>query len=127
MAFDIHVYVADFNKGDDAACVAHYYTEDTVIEGPDRTMHGREEWTAMLQFVHQGIRERLTPLAYAQSGDVLLAEMQVEFTATEDCPNFLYGPLKQGETMTSRFFASYKLRGDQISRLALAWWAATLK
>jgi ketosteroid isomerase-like protein len=125
MAFDIHAYVADFNKGDDAACVALHYTEDTVIEGPDRTMHGRQEWIDMLQFVHQGISEKLTPLAYAQSGDVLLSEMQVEFTATQDCPDFMHGPLKKGEKMTSRFFASYKLRGDQISRLALAWWPAS--
>jgi ketosteroid isomerase-like protein len=124
MAFDIHAYVADFNKGDDAACVTSYYTEDTVIEGPDRTMHGRQEWIDMLQFVHQGISEKLTPLAYAQNGDVLLSEMQVEFTATQDCPDFMHGPLKQGESVTSRFFASYKLRGDQISRLALAWWPA---
>jgi ketosteroid isomerase-like protein len=125
MAFDLQAYVDAFNSGDDAACVNAFYTEDTVIEGPDRTMHGRQEWIDMLQFVHQGISERLTPLAYAQDGDVLLSEMQVEFTATRDCPDFMHGPLRQGEKMTGRFFASYKLRGDQISRLALAWWPAT--
>ncbi len=126
MAFDLQAYVNDFNAGDDAACVNKYYTEDTVIEGPDRTMHGRQEWVDTLSFVHQGISETLTPLAHAQNGDVLLAEMQVEFTATQDCPAFMHGPLKKGEKMTSRFFASYKLRGDQISRLALAWWPANV-
>ncbi len=122
MAFDLEKYAADFSAGDDDAVVNTYFTEDVIIDGPDQTMHGREAWINMLKFVHSGIRETLTPLAYAQSGNLLLSEMKVEFTATEDRPDFMHGPLLSGESMAMRFFASYRLRGDQIERLALAWW-----
>jgi hypothetical protein len=122
MAFDLHAYVAAFNAGDDAAVVDTFFTEDVVIDGPGRSLVGREAWTALLQGIHSGIRETLTPIAWAQSGDVLLSEMQVDFVATEDRPHFFYGPLEKGEAMRMRFFASYRLRGDLIERLALAWW-----
>lgn len=122
MAFDLEKYAADFSAGSDEAVVHAYFTEDVIIDGPDQTMHGREAWLTMLQYVHTGIRETLSPIAFAQNGDVLMSEMQVEFTATEDRLDFMHGPLRKGETMTMRFFASYRLRGDQIARLALAWW-----
>jgi len=122
MPFDLDKYVAAFNAGDDDAVVNTFFTEDVIINGPDRTMHGRQEWIDTLKFVHQGIREKLTPLAFAREGDVLLSEMLVEFTATEDQPDFMHGPLLKGETIEMRFFASYRLREEQIARLALAWW-----
>jgi len=122
MAFDLDSYVTAFNAGDDEAVVNAFFTEDMVLDGPDRTLHGRQAWIDLLKFMHHGIREKLTPLAVAQNGDVLLAEMQVDFTAMQDRPDFMYGPLRQGDTMQLRFFASYRLRGDLIARLALAWW-----
>ncbi len=125
MAFDIEKYAADFSAGDDEALVTKYFTEDVIIDGPDQSMHGREAWMSMLKFVHVGIRETLTPLAFAQTRNVLLSEMQVEFTATHDRPDFMHGPLLSGESLVMRFFASYRLRGDMIERLALAWWPAT--
>ncbi len=125
MPFDLDEYVAAFNTGDDAAVVNAYYTEDTVIEGPDRTMHGRQTWIDLLQFVHKGIHEKLTPLAVARTGNVLMSEMQVEFTATEDRPDFMHGPLLKGQSVQLRFFASYRLHNEQIARLALAWWPPT--
>lgn len=127
MAFDLHAYVAAFNAGDDAAVVETFFTEDVVIDGPDRSLNGRAAWMALLQSIHTGIRETLTPLAWAQSGNVLLSEMQIDFSATEDRPDFFYGPLMQGETMRMRFFASYRLRGNLIERLALAWWPVDAK
>jgi hypothetical protein len=122
MAFDLDSYVAAFNAGDDEAVVNEFFTEDMVLDGPDRTLHGRQPWIDLLKFMHHGIREKLTPLAIARNGEILLAEMQVEFTATLDRPDFMYGPLLKGDTMQLRFFASYRLRGDLIARLALAWW-----
>jgi ketosteroid isomerase-like protein len=122
MTFDIHKYLEAFNSGDDEAAINEYFTEDAIVEGPDRTMHGREVWLKTLQFLHDGIRERLTLLVVAREGDTILAELDAEFTASKDSPDFLQGPLKAGESMTVRFFASYRLRDEKIARLALAWW-----
>ena len=72
--------------------------------------------------MHTGIREKLIPRLVVQEGDVMMAELDVEFTATADRPDFRFAPLKEGESVQVRFFAVYELRGAQISRLALAWW-----
>lgn len=122
MAFDMEEYVAAFNAGDDVAVVNAFFTEDVIIEGPGETMHGRQAWIDMLTFVHQGISETLTPRLVVREGNLLMSEMQVEFTATEDRQDFTHGPLAKGGSMEMRFFASYRLRGDLIERLALAWW-----
>lgn len=122
--FDLQAYIDAFNDGDDEKAVNDYYTSDAIVEGPDRTMHGRDEWLRTLLFIHDGIREHLTLVEVVREGDVIMAEVDATFTAIRNSPDFLQGPLKQGESMTVRFFASYRLRGDRIARLALAWWPA---
>jgi len=122
MTFNMQAYVEAFNAGDDEVAVNTYYTEDAIIEGPDGVMNGRHEWLKTLQFVHQGIREKLNPVLVVREGDNIMAEVDATFTATIDRPDFMQGPLKAGEAMTVRFFASYRLRDEKIARLALAWW-----
>jgi hypothetical protein len=51
-----------------------------------------------------------------------MAEVEVIFTAVTDRADFMFGPLKAGETIRMRFFAAYWLRGGQIVRLHLAFW-----
>jgi SnoaL-like domain len=122
MDFDFERYIADFNGNDDESMVPKHYTEDVVVEGPDRTLHGRQEWLDTLKFVHRGVRERLQLLLVLREGDALMAELNAVFTASVDRPDFPFGPLPAGQSVTVRFFASYRLRGHQISRLALGFW-----
>jgi hypothetical protein len=43
MAFDFDRYVDDFNTNDDESMVPKYYTDDLIVEGPDRTLRGRAQ------------------------------------------------------------------------------------
>ena len=122
MSFDLDKYIEAFNSDDEENVVREYYTEDTVVEGPDHVKRGRDEWVALLKAMHVGIKEQLTPRLVVQQDDALMAEVDATFTATTDRPDFIYGPLKEGESVTVRFFASYTLRDALITRLALAWW-----
>jgi hypothetical protein len=122
MEFDLARYFEDFNRNDDAATVQKYYTLDVVVEGPDRSVQGREAWLAMLSFVHAGVKEELRPLLTVREGDKLMAELEVVFTPSIDRADFPFGPLKAGVTLKMRFFAAYRLRGGQIARLHLAFW-----
>jgi len=122
MPFDLDKYIDDFNSYDEEIVVREYYAEDSVVEGPDHVKRGRNEWIALLKAMHVGIKEELTPRLVVQQDDILMAEVDATFTATADRPDFIYGPLKEGESVTVRFFASYTLRDALITRLALAWW-----
>jgi hypothetical protein len=121
MDFDFERYIADFNGNDDESMVAKHYTEDVVIDGPDgSTLHGRQQWLRMLQFVHAGVSEKLQPVLVLREGDKLLVELNAVFTASTDRPDFPGVPLKAGQPVTVQFFASYRLRGHQIAHLTLA-------
>ena len=122
MAFDFARYFEDFNRNDDAATVQKYYAPDVVVEGPDRVLRGREAWLAMLKATHAGVTEELRPLLIVREGDKAMVEVDAVFTAHADRADFLFGPLKAGESISARFMASYLLRGDQIAQLHLAFW-----
>jgi hypothetical protein len=77
MEFDFDRYIEDFNKNDDESMVPKYYTPDLVVEGPDRALHGRQEWLDGLKFVHNGVEERLQPVLVVREGDKLMAECRV--------------------------------------------------
>jgi SnoaL-like domain len=122
MTFDLARYFEDFNGNDDAATVRKHFTEDVVVQGPDRVLNGREAWLGMLQLMHAGVREELRPLLTVREGDTLMAEVEAIFTASAGRADFFFGPLKPGIPLKIRFFAAYWLRGDQIARLHLAFW-----
>jgi len=122
MDFDIARYFEDFNRNDDASMVPKYFSPDLEVEGPDRVRRGRAEWLGMLQAMHKGVREELRPLLTVREGDKIMAEVEVVFTGVTDRADFMFGPLKSGETIRMRFFAAYWLRGGQIVRLHLAFW-----
>lgn len=125
--FDFNSYIEDFNVNDDEATVPKYYTPDVIVEGPDRTLNGRQEWLDGLKFIHAGVRERLQPVLVVREGDKLMAEVNVQFTPSVDRPDFPFGPLTAGQPLTMKFFASYRLRGHQIFHLTLGCWLPGLR
>jgi hypothetical protein len=127
MEFDFNRYIEDFNVNDDESTIPKYYTPDVVVEGPDRTLNGRQEWLDGLKFVHNGVRERLQPVLVVRDGDKLMAEVNVVFTPSVDRPDFPFGPLTAGQALTMKFFASYRLRGHQIAHLTLGCWLPNMR
>ncbi|MGC1460490.1 MAG: nuclear transport factor 2 family protein [Steroidobacteraceae bacterium] len=122
MDFDIARYFEDFNNNRDATMVQKYFAPDFEVEGPDRVRRGRDAWLDLLQVMHTGVREELRPLLTVREGDKMMAEVEAVFTAVTDRADFMFGPLKAGETIRMRFFAAYWLREGQIVRLHLAFW-----
>lgn len=127
MTFDMNAYIADFNAacgGDESEMIDRYFTEDLVMEGPDRTTHGREPWLRTLQHAHDGVTEHLELLRVVREGSRIMAELDGLMVAHKDRPDFPIHPLMAGQELRTRFFASYDIRGNQICRLLLAWWPA---
>jgi hypothetical protein len=126
MEFDFDRYIAAFNANDEDH-LDEFFTEDLVVEGPDRTITGRAEWLGLLKFLHNGVNERLEPIMVLQQGDKVMVETYAYFTSQTDRPDFMQGPLLAGQPMKMRFFAAYWLRGHQIARLDIAWWPFGLR
>jgi hypothetical protein len=127
MGFDFNRYLEVFNKNDDELLTREYFTEDVIIDGPDRTLHGRQAWLDLLKFNHRGVRETLHPITVVREADNMMLEANALFTPSIDRPDFLLAPLKAGQPLKMRFFASYRIRGNQIAHLTLGWWPPGLR
>ncbi len=126
MEFDFNRYVEVFNQNNEDL-MEEFFTEDMVLDGPDRTAHGRDNWFNLVKFSHIGVRETLRPLLVVRDGSNIMAEMNAEFMPSADRADHPMGAMKAGQLMTVRFFASYRLRGNQIAHITLAWWPHGLR
>ena len=116
-------YLAAFNREDDAALVRDFWTENCVMEsGGGNVFRGREALLGFLGRLHDGIRETMRPQAVIESGDRIFAEIDMDFTATRDRPDFHFGPVKAGETLTIKVFAHYRTEGGRVAHLKTALW-----
>jgi ketosteroid isomerase-like protein len=116
-------YVADFNRGDDAAVVAKYYAPDCVMESSGRTVAGRDGLLAFLDWAHDGVREIIRPRTVMHRGRKLFVDVDMDFVCSAPRPDFPFGPLAPGDIMTVRFFATYSLDETGLIRelCTMAW------
>jgi hypothetical protein len=61
-----------------------------------------------------------------QEQDHIFAEIDMDFHASKDLPDYPFGDVKAGDFFTVKMFALYYLRGDKIAVLKLASWPPNL-
>ena len=115
-------YMAAFNRYDDAALLRDFWTEDCVMQSGGRVMRGHKEMLEFLNRAHDGILETMRPKVVMQDGDLIYAEIDMDFTATRDKPDYVFGPLKQGEFHTVKFFVQYQTRDGKVAHLKAMTW-----
>ena len=113
-------YIAAFNRGDSAAYGA-YYCDDVVLVISDHTvLRGRR---AILDFylnVRAGTERTIDVVDVLARGDLLAAELQSEFLATRDLPDFAPGPMRAGDRLFINSFVFYDLEGGRYRRIRSA-------
>jgi hypothetical protein len=121
-AFNFAEYAAAFNSGNDDAVCQRYFTEDFTMQTADRLITSRAGMREFFRLVHDGVREILRPQVLLQDGNNILAEIDIDFHALQDRPNYPIQPLKKGDLVTVKFFCVYTLRNGQIAALKTARW-----
>lgn len=126
--FDFHKYVEVFNSGDDRAMVNGFWTDDLEVwsaqSGQARMLASdKESWLKFLDFAHDGVREIMRVQVLIQNEDNIFAEIDMDFHASKDRPDYPFGPLETGDFFTVKMFCLYFLRGDKIVKLKMASWA----
>ena len=125
--FDFYKYAETFNSGDDKAMVEGFWVDDMVVlTGQDNEegilAKGKEDWLKFLEGVHDGVREIMRIQVLIQNKDHIFAEIDMDFHASKDRPDYAFGHLKPGDFITVKMFALYYLRDDRIAMLKLAYW-----
>ena len=109
MELDYAAYETLFNTGDDAALVARFFAPDTRMISSNGVREGAVGLLAFLRWAHDGVREVMRPQAVLGRPGLLFAEVDMDFHATKHRPDFPFGELQPGDSVTVKFFVTYRL------------------
>jgi ketosteroid isomerase-like protein len=115
-------YIALFNTGDDAALIERFFADDLVFSGGSREYRGKAGLQSFLDWAHDGVREVMRPQNVLQRGDLIFAEIDMDFHASKERPEFPFGALHPGDMVTVKFFVTYRLRDDKVVELKSMTW-----
>ena len=123
MELDYAAYEALFNTGDDEALVARFFAEDTRMTSANGVREGADGLLAFLAWAHDGVREVMRPQAVLSRDNLLFAEVDMDFHATRHRPDFPFGELRPGDSVTVKFFVTYRLNeAGKIAELKSMTW-----
>ncbi len=115
-------YEEVFNSGDDAALIARFFHDDIVFSGGTRDHKGKGGLKAFLDWAHDGVREVMRPQTVLNHGDLIFAEVDMDFHATKSRRDFPFGDLDPGDMVTVKFFVTYRLKDDRVIELKSMTW-----
>ena len=119
---DYNDYIRVFNTGDDALLLERFFAEDVAFSGGARAYQGKAALKGFLDWAHNGVREVMRPQNVLQQGDLLFAEIDMDFHASKERTDFPFGPLQPGDLVTVKFFVTYSLRDDKVVELKSMTW-----
>ncbi len=115
-------YMTLFNTGDDAALVERFFADEVVFSGGSRDYQGKAALKTFLDWAHDGVREVMRPQNILQREDLIFVEVDMDFHATRERPDFPFGHLYPGDQVTVKFFVTYRLREGRIVELKSMTW-----
>ena len=99
---------------------SRYYADDVVLElGSVPPIHGRDGIVDFYRPMFANVREQLTPHEVSMDDDSIHMDATTRFTAVEDAPDFVVGPLRKGDYIEGRVFVDYQLRDGLIARISV--------
>jgi ketosteroid isomerase-like protein len=113
-------YMDAFNR-DDYAAFGDYYQDDVVLVIAGKTeLLGREAIFEFYRKVKAQTRRTIQVNKVVVTPTRIAAELQSEFLALEDLPEFSAGPMKKGGRIFINTIVLYELRDGKFSRIRSA-------
>lgn len=120
---DYDAYVRDFNSGNDAGLIEKYFAEDTVMISASGSYHGHTGMNEFLAWAHDGVREILRPVSVVEDEDDIFVEIDMDFVASKERPEFPFGHMLPGDIVTVKFLAHYSVNpAGKITQLQTMTW-----
>jgi ketosteroid isomerase-like protein len=113
-------YIDAFNRGDYSS-FGDYYDEDVVLVIAGKTeLRGRQAIFDFYKTVTSQTRRTIEVNKVITAPKHLAAELQSEFLALQDLPDFTAGPMKKGGRIFINTFVFYDLRNGKFARIRSA-------
>ncbi len=114
------VYMEAFNNSDYETLRDFYCPDVRLVIGSGRELVGAE---AIIDF-YRGVKSRtqrtISILQSLSNGRTVAAELESEFLALEDAPDFTSGPMAKGDRLYINSFVFYELRDGRYARIRSA-------
>ncbi len=116
-------YVRAFNSQRVDNFAMRFYAPDIIFERKDRRFTlGRDKYIAEYHASHDGLTEVLRPARVLVDGNQIAAELNVDFVATKDQPNFIIMPVKAGDRFMVKMFAFYTVENGKFTSIKVSRW-----
>jgi len=123
LSFDYPAYLDCFLSGDDDALVARFFAPDCEMRSASGVRRGHEGMREFLAWAHDGVRECPRVQHYLQDADTVFADIDMDFHATAHRPDFPFGEMHPGDSLTVKFLARYDLDDNgRVKVLTTAAW-----
>ncbi|MEO8316320.1 MAG: nuclear transport factor 2 family protein [Pseudomonadota bacterium] len=113
-------YIDAFNR-DDYSSFGDYYDEDVVLVIAGKTeLRGRQAIFDFYKQVKSQTQRTIQVNKVIATENALAVELQSEFLALEDLPDFTAGPMKKGGRIFINTFVLYNLRNGKFAQIRSA-------
>jgi hypothetical protein len=113
-------YIDAFNRGDYAAFADRYTADIELTIASGRTIEGRGAVIDFYRQVNAATTRTIRVIKAFADEYGLAAELESEFLALADAPDFASRPLNRGDRLYIRSFALYDLSGERYRRIRAA-------
>lgn len=110
-------YIAAFNEGDFETACSYYADGISLTIGSGRELCGRDEIVRFYTGVRGGTQRTIKVLDCFANETLLAAELESEFLALTDIPDFTSGPMRQGDRMYINSVVFYDIDQGRFSRI----------
>jgi len=113
-------YIAAFNARQMDAFTRFYAQDVRMYLGARAPIEGRQGIVAWYETAWRSIHEHCTVRRFIMDGSGVAAELETEFRAIADWPDFPSGPLLEGDRFVRIGFIHYDIQGGYFTRVATA-------
>lgn len=113
-------YIDAFNDNDYERFATYYAPDVTLVIAGKHELHGREAILEFYRSVKAETRRTITVNRLITTPHAIAAELQSEFLALRDLPDFVAGPMRKGERIFINTVVIYDLEDGKFSRIRSA-------
>jgi uncharacterized protein (TIGR02246 family) len=113
-------YIDAFNRNDHARYAAYYAPDVTLVIAGKQELLGREAILDFYRSVKATTRRTITVNRLITTPQAIAAELQSEFLALQDLPDFTAGAMRNGDRMFINTVVIYDLEDGKFSRIRSA-------
>ena len=113
-------YMDAFNRSDYETLRGFYCPDVSLVIGSGKELVGAQAIIDFYRDVKAKTRRTISILQSLSNGRTVAAELESEFLALEDIPDFTSGPMAKGDRLYINSFVFYELRDGRYARIRSA-------